>query len=86
MPNSEGDLTTLQALHAKLTHPLSHLHRPDQQKDEDEIFQHYVNWQLFCNHRFATHPNEGKEFYGVPDVMYFDLMGLIPRWLPNSNS
>jgi len=77
--HGEGDLTTLDALHATLSYPLSHLHRPDLKKEEEEIFQHYVNWQLFNNHRFSTHPNEGKEFYDIPDVMYFDLMGFIPR-------
>jgi hypothetical protein len=76
---TQGDLTTLEALHATLSYPLSHLHSPDLKKEEEEIFQHYVNWQLFNNHRFSTHPNEGKEFYDVPDVMYFDLMGFIPR-------
>ncbi|CZR53545.1 uncharacterized protein PAC_03424 [Phialocephala subalpina] len=77
--HAEGDLTTPQALHDTLSYPLSHLHSPDLLREEEEIFQHYVNWQLFNNHRFSTHPNEGKEFYDVPDVMYYDLMGLIPH-------
>ncbi|KAH8812867.1 hypothetical protein F5884DRAFT_751167 [Xylogone sp. PMI_703] len=77
--HAEGDLTTLDALHATLSYPLSNLHNPELKKEEEEIFEHYRDWQIFNNHRFATHPNEGKAFYDVDQVMYFDLMGFIPR-------
>ncbi|KAH0844786.1 hypothetical protein Z517_01089 [Fonsecaea pedrosoi CBS 271.37] len=33
----------------------------------------------FNDHRFATNPEEGAEFYDGAQVLYYDLMGLIPR-------
>ncbi|OAG34702.1 hypothetical protein AYO21_11137 [Fonsecaea monophora] len=74
-----GDLTTLDNLHSTLPFPLSAYHKPELRKEEEEIFEHYVRWMEFNDHRFATNPEEGAEFYDGAQVLYYDLMGLIPR-------
>lgn len=75
----KGDLTTLDNLHSTLKFPLSPYHKPKLRKEEEEIFDHYVKWQEFNDHRFATNPEEGAGFYDLPSTLYYDLMGLIPR-------
>ncbi|KAH7068620.1 hypothetical protein FB567DRAFT_585050 [Paraphoma chrysanthemicola] len=74
-----GDLTTLDNLHSTLAFPMSRYHDPALKKVEEEIFDHYVRWMEFNDNRFVTNPEEGAEFYDGPNVLYYDLMGLIPR-------
>ncbi|KAH7020412.1 hypothetical protein EDB80DRAFT_882445 [Ilyonectria destructans] len=74
-----GDLTTLDNLHSTLGFPLSPYHNPTLKKEEEEIFDHYVRWQDFNDHRFATDPDEGATFFDMPHTMYYDLMGFTPR-------
>jgi hypothetical protein len=72
-------LTTLDNLHATLSFSMSNYHKPELKQAEEEIFQHYADWMLFNDTRFATHPEEGTRFYDLDQVLYYDLMGLIPR-------
>lgn len=76
---NQGDLTTLDNLHATLSFEESAFHKPELKKEEEEIFQHYADWMLFNDTRFAIAPQEGTRFYDCPQVLYYDLMGLIPR-------
>ncbi|KAH7110700.1 hypothetical protein EDB81DRAFT_894654 [Dactylonectria macrodidyma] len=78
-PGKKGDLTTLDNLHSTLGFPTSPYHNPDLKKEEEEIFDHYVRWQEFNDNRFATNPEEGAGFYDLPNTLYYDLMGFIPR-------
>lgn len=58
---------------------MSPYHKPELKKEEEEIFDHYVRWMEFNDNRFSSNPEEGAGFYDCPNVLYYDLMGLIPR-------
>ncbi|KIW30209.1 uncharacterized protein PV07_05968 [Cladophialophora immunda] len=80
-----GDLTTLDNLHATLSFPMSAFHKPELKKEEEEIFQHYADWMLFNDTRFAVAPQEGTRFYDCDQVLYYDMMGLIPPYYAKSH-
>jgi len=75
----QGDLTTLDNLHSTLPFQKSAYHKSELKKEEEEIFEHYKDWMEFNDHRFETNPEEGTRFYDLDQVLYYDLMGLIPR-------
>ena len=54
-------------------------HDPSLAQEEEEILQHYKDWLSFNHHEFATNRKRGKEFYDLPDVIFFDFTKAIPR-------
>ncbi|KAF2453535.1 hypothetical protein BDY21DRAFT_366832 [Lineolata rhizophorae] len=75
----ETNLTTVKALREKLGMPLSRHHDPELVQEEDEILQHYKEWLRFNHNEFGTNRTKGKEFYDLPDVIFFDFSTQIPR-------
>lgn len=65
---------------------MSAFHKPEFKKEEEEILQHYADWMEFNDTRFATHPQEGTRFYDLDQVLYYDMMGLIPSKSPSGRS
>ncbi|KAF2461166.1 hypothetical protein BDY21DRAFT_376902 [Lineolata rhizophorae] len=73
-----SNLTTIPELHSKLGMKPSHHHNPELIHEEEEILQHYKDWIAFNTKEF-TNKSKGKDFYDLPDVMYFDMMKQTPR-------
>jgi len=78
-PQDEHTLTTVSALHSELPQGPSRHHDPSLAAEEAEILEHYKAFSVFCNVDCLTNPDKGKEFYDLPDAMYFDLMGMVKR-------
>jgi len=75
----EKTLTTIQDLWKNLSMPKSKLHKPEYEKDEEDILTFYKGWASCLNNEFKDDAESGKKFYDIDETITFDLFGFTGR-------